>query len=153
MTPNLNACDAALRVSAGQQTSESSVAEVLDLEALRNRCMGNIEFMQRVLEKFQQQVPKELAELEQLLEAGDVEQVARVAHRVKGTSANTGASGLRRAAAEIEELGRAGCTTDISKGIEYMRGEWERYLGYVSTLFSTVDSNEGAERPPRAAQS
>jgi HPt (histidine-containing phosphotransfer) domain-containing protein len=153
MTPNLNTCETGLGVFAGQRTSESSAAEVLDLEDLRNRCMGNIDFVQRVLAKFQQQVPKELAELEQLLEVGDVEQVARVAHRVKGTSANVAAPGLRHAAAAIEELGRTGRMTEISHGIKHMRDEWEKYLDYVSTLVSTVDANTGEERLSTAAQS
>ena len=152
MTSILNASETNLGASAGRQTSEASAAEVLDLEGLRNRCMGNIDFVQRVLEKFQQRIPEELAELEQSLTLGNLEQVARVAHRVKGTSANAAAPGLRQAAAEIEESGRAGQVSGVSTGIEHLRGEWERYLDYVSTLFSTVDASEETGRLPTTAQ-
>ena len=63
--PNL--CSAPRVVSAGRPESASSA--VLDLEGLRNRCLGNIDLVQRVLDKFQQPIPEELAELEAVLDA------------------------------------------------------------------------------------
>jgi len=151
MTPVSAASETNLRTSAGLQGSDTA-ADVLDLEALRNRCMGNVELVQRVLDKFQQRIPEELAELENLLTAGNFEQVARVAHRLKGTSANAGAPGLREAAAEIENSGREARVGDVSVGIEHLRGEWEKYLDYVSTLFSTMDESAETGRPSTNAQ-
>ncbi len=107
------------------------------------RCLGNIDFVQRVLEKFQQRLPEELAELERLLQLGETEQLARVAHRIKGTSANVSAPGLFQAAANIEALGRSGRMADIPRGIAHLRTEWEGYLSHVSTLFAMAAAEDG----------
>lgn len=125
--------------SACQQTADVSGSDVLDLDRLRNRCMGNIALLERVLDQFHKRLPEELEELERALEQRDSEQVARVAHRIKGTSANVSAEGLQRAAAEIEDLGRTGCVTDVPTRLERLRSEWARYLEHTSTLFSADD--------------
>jgi HPt (histidine-containing phosphotransfer) domain-containing protein len=131
-----DSCDASHDVLSCGQAAGLSSSEVLNLEELRNRCMGNIQLVQRVLEKFQQRLPEELAALENALDLNDTEQVARVAHRVKGTSASVSAKGLAQAAAEIENTSRAGCATDIPGRIEHLRDEWEKYLDYAVTLLS-----------------
>jgi HPt (histidine-containing phosphotransfer) domain-containing protein len=146
MTPSVTTCNADCGVLAHRQTPEASYYEVLDLDGLRNRCMGNLELVQRVLEKFQQRLPDDLSEMERLLALRDVEQVARIAHRIKGTSATISAQGVHRAAAEIEDMGRAGRVTDIPMGLARLRSQWERYLDCVSALFSTVDASEDTER-------
>jgi HPt (histidine-containing phosphotransfer) domain-containing protein len=117
---------------------ESLPAEVLDWQGLQTRCMGNLDFVQRVLEKFQQRLPTDLAELERMAELRDVEQIARVAHRIKGTSANVSAQALCQVAAAIEDLSRAGCVTEIPVRIAHLRREWERYLDCTTPLFSAI---------------
>ena len=42
--------------------------------------MGNIDLAQRVLEKFQQRIPEELAELEKALQLGDAERARSRLH-------------------------------------------------------------------------
>lgn len=140
MTLRPKTCDTDCGVPASRQTLELFPSEVLDLQGLQTRCMGNIDFVQRVLKKFQQRLPAELAELEEMVDRRDAEQIARTAHRITGSSANVSAEGLRRAAAEIEELSRAGRVTDIPVGIAHLRHEWERYLDYTSTLVLVLDA-------------
>ena len=153
MTPSLSTCNADCDVSAHQQTPRASYYEVLDLDGLCNRCMGNIDLVQQVLEKFQQRLPQELAEMERLLALQDVEQITRMAHRIKGTSATVSAQGVHRAAAEVEDLGRAGRVTDIPTSLARLRSQWERYVECVSTLFLTVDAAEDVEPAPADAPS
>ena len=88
-------------------------AAVLDWQALCDRCMGNLDLIARVLDKFEQRLPGELAELERVLELGDAAMIALVAHRIKGNSSNISAAGLQKTAAEIEDLSRAGRVADI----------------------------------------
>ena len=102
--------------------------------------MGNLNLMHRVLNKFQKRLPEELAEMKKALERGDTERIARIAHRVKGTSASVSAKGLARAAAEIENLSRAGRATDISARIERLRDEWEKCLNEAVMLLSAGDT-------------
>ena len=90
--------------------------------------MGNIDLAQRVLEKFQQRFPEELADLESALELGDAERLARIAHRVRGSSATVSAERLAQAAAKIEDASRAGRVTDVPVGMERLRDEWKRLI-------------------------
>jgi HPt (histidine-containing phosphotransfer) domain-containing protein len=136
--PNKN--DAHYDASACRHAAAASSSEVLDLEGLRNRCMGNLDLVQRVLDKFQQRLPEELAELERMLELNDAEQVARVAHRIRGNSASVSAQGLQQAAAEIEDLSRMGRVTDVPVHVEHLRSEWQRYLEHASTPVSAIDA-------------
>jgi HPt (histidine-containing phosphotransfer) domain-containing protein len=139
MIPESNTCNAHHDVPACQQAAEPPPLEVLNLKDLYNRCMGNVNLVQRVLQKFQQRIPQELAELEKALGLGDTEQIARVAHRVKGSSASVSAKNLTQAAAEIEDFSRAGRVTDISVRIEHLRDEWGKYLDYAVMLVSAGD--------------
>lgn len=125
--------------------------EVLDLDALVERCMGNIDFVQRILAKFQQRFPEDLAELERVLEIEDSGEVARVAHRIKGASATVSADGLQHAAAEIERLGREGRTADVPAGIEQLRRQWDRYLDHSASRSLTADISASNKAPTREA--
>jgi HPt (histidine-containing phosphotransfer) domain-containing protein len=140
VTTNLDASSAALGDLACHQTAKPPPTGVLDLEGLRNRCMGNIDLVQRVLKTFQQRIPEEIEAMAKALECKDAEQIARVAHRVKGSSASVSAGGLFRAATELEAVSRKGCVTDIPAGIEHLRDEWETYLDYAVALLSAADT-------------
>jgi len=105
-----------------------SNAEVLDLQRLSDRCMGNLDLVERVLEKFEQRLPGELAELEHVLTTGDAAKVTLVAHRIKGNASNISAGGLQQAAAEIEELSRAGRVADVPARLRNLREQWQRYV-------------------------
>jgi HPt (histidine-containing phosphotransfer) domain-containing protein len=105
-----------------------SNGEVLDVWALCDRCMGNLDLVERVLDKFETRLPDELAELERVLEQDDAAKIALVAHRIKGNSSNVSAIGLRHAAAEIEDLSRAGRVADARVELSGLRSEWKRYM-------------------------
>jgi HPt (histidine-containing phosphotransfer) domain-containing protein len=110
------------------QAATSATSQVVDIEGLVNRCMGNIELAQRVLEKFRQRFPEDLAELEEALTLGDMEKLARTAHRIRGSSATMSAEGLAEAAASVEHAGREGRQADVSLGMERLRDEWKRLV-------------------------
>jgi HPt (histidine-containing phosphotransfer) domain-containing protein len=119
-----------------EQAATSAASDVLDVQSLMNRCMGNIDLVRRVLGKFQQRLPAELAELEGAWKLDDLEQVARVAHRVRGSSATVSAEGLARAASAIEEAGRGGRAAKIPEYIEQFRHECQRLAELPSDVFA-----------------
>jgi HPt (histidine-containing phosphotransfer) domain-containing protein len=123
----------------GQTGSDPDLA-VLDFEQLLARCMGNIDFVERVLSRFQEHFGADLAELEKGLNAADGGQIARVAHRLKGASANVGAAGLRERAAEIEQLGQARRFSEIPSCVDQLRGEWERFVTSATSYGSSVEA-------------
>ena len=125
-----------------------SYAEVLDLQGLCDRCLGNLDLVERVLDKFEQRLPAELAELESVLELGDAAKIALVAHRIKGNAANISAEGLRQAATEIEDLSRAGRVADIPGRLRNLRGQWQRYIDCRAALRPSANDAAGHGPPP-----
>jgi HPt (histidine-containing phosphotransfer) domain-containing protein len=107
---------------------------VFDREDLLARCLGKLEFAERVLAKFTSRFDLDLDQLEQALRSEDPETIAHVAHRLKGASANVGAGRLREKAAEIEESARRGCLVEIPKRMEELRCEWHRFAESARSL-------------------
>ncbi|HUT10574.1 MAG TPA: Hpt domain-containing protein [Thermoguttaceae bacterium] len=100
---------------------------VFDVQELLDRCLGNVEFAERILEKFLLRFDVDLAEMEQAAMGEDPEFIARVAHRLKGASAAAAAHGLQERTAEIEELAVQRCTSDIPERLKDLRSEWSRF--------------------------
>ncbi len=109
-------------------TAGESDSPVLEFDDLVERCMGNLDFVEKVLEKFEEGFPQQVEELESLLETRDADQLAAVAHRMKGNSANVSATGLYRVATEIEGLCRANRIGEIPARVDRLRREWDRYV-------------------------
>lgn len=105
-----------------------------DYQELLDRCLGNIEFAERVLTKFQSRFDADLMELEQALDAKDADAVARVAHRLKGASATAAAGGIRHQAAEIEDLARKHDVNEVPNRLRELRNECSRFSRSVSSL-------------------
>jgi HPt (histidine-containing phosphotransfer) domain-containing protein len=131
MKPGANFCGTDRDVLSRPATAPPSSSEILDWEALQNRCMGNLELVERVLDKFQQRLPEELRELESALERGDTERIAGVAHRIKGTSASISATALQHAAAELEELSRADRRQELPARFGLLQSEWARIAQFL----------------------
>ena len=66
------------------ETAVLEQAEVVDIVALKQRCLGNLALVERILKKFTTQLNCDLAELEKAARIGDAESFALVAHRIKG---------------------------------------------------------------------
>ena len=104
--PRSDTCDASHNVLSCGQAAGISSSEVLNLEELRHRCMGNVQLVQRLLEKFQQRLPENWR-LETLWNSRILSKTHASAPRQR-TSASVSAKGLAQAAAEIESVSRAG---------------------------------------------
>ena len=122
---------------------------VIDQEDLLTRCMGNRDFAHRILQSFAKQLSADLNALESAIDRGDVDQVAVIAHRVKGTSSNVSACGIHRLAANIGELAKNGDIELVGSFGLAIRREQQRFLE-ASQMFET--GFEGAfenATPPR----
>jgi HPt (histidine-containing phosphotransfer) domain-containing protein len=98
---------------------------VLDADDLMGRCLGNLEFAERILAMFQTRFGEDLGELERMLAAGDAESVAYLSHRLKGAAANAAAPSLKTLAAEIEQLARARSLDGVQRRLDDLRHEWD----------------------------
>ncbi|MGA2145363.1 MAG: response regulator [Bryobacteraceae bacterium] len=79
-----------------------------DAGAFVDRVSGNEKLARRVAGRFLEDMPGQLAALAQALDAADGETARRAAHSVKGAAANVSAEQVRKVAAKLEELSRAG---------------------------------------------
>ena len=101
--------------------------EALALDELMEHCMGNLEFVGRVLNTFQRKFGEDLAALEQAVATQDAAEAASTAHRIKGGAANVAARRLAAEAAQIESLARSGSTAGIAPRLGVLACEWDRF--------------------------
>jgi HPt (histidine-containing phosphotransfer) domain-containing protein len=109
-------------------------------EELLARCLGNLEFAERVLATFQKGFEEDLSVLEEQCLSGNADYVASLAHRMKGASANTAAPRLQAQTARIEELARANRTDEIPRRLGQLKQEWSLFVESVASL----ESHSGA---------
>lgn len=102
-------CDTSSVIDAGPvaTSSDSAVVEVeeypvLDRNELRDRIDGDLELLAILFESFDGDVEQQFLELERQVEAGNWEVARRIAHTLKGTSANLGGTRAAKSAAELE---------------------------------------------------
>ena len=98
----------------------------LDGSALAElRSLLGVEF-KRFVSMFSDDVPRRLAELRIAAANADREQISRLAHLLRGVSANAGASRLPPLCAELESLMRQGSVEPIAGLVARIESEFER---------------------------
>ena len=105
-----------------------SLSSVIDSKALLARCLNNLDFAERILALFENRGAVELAELDRALEAGDVETVSRIAHRLSGACANAAAVELQICASNLRTAANQNSLPDMSAGLKELHGEWQKFV-------------------------
>ncbi len=103
----------------------------IKVDEFLDRCMGNIDLFDRMLDKFEEQVEINFTNLIEYLESEDVESVRRVAHTVKGMAANTSAVDLMVVAARVEELAKIGELDTVKNYMNELQSEIKKCLEYI----------------------
>ncbi len=99
----------------GEQTDGAAAApgggttDPLDPGVLASlRELGDRELLKELGELFLEDVPPQLEALREAIEGGDASSVQRVAHTLKGSCGNMGATRMSTICAELEDVGRSG---------------------------------------------
>jgi HPt (histidine-containing phosphotransfer) domain-containing protein len=130
-------------VSAADAASPGTLlTPVLAFEELVDRCMGNLDFAERILRKYQDRFPEDVEQLRRLAESGDATQLAATAHRLKGAAANIGAPRLTAAFAEIESLGRNNELAQIPTHLQRLQPEWDQFQDGVADVLARTRGHE-----------
>ena len=111
--------------------AEMAAAAPLDVPSLLDRCMGNMDFLKRLLEKFRTRIGEDVEHLSQAVQTQNAQETARLAHSLKGSAANVSAITLTRLALELEQLGVAGDLTSAAACLAKIRHEVGRCIDYV----------------------
>ncbi|MCR9117007.1 MAG: Hpt domain-containing protein [bacterium] len=85
------------------ETNATSTAAPIEMASLLHRCMGNIDFAERMLKRFEETFEVQIDELSQ--QSGeDRDEISRLAHRMKGAAANISAPLLEQSLVELHEI-------------------------------------------------
>lgn len=106
-------------------------ALILNRSSLLDRCLGNQELAGRVLDKLADTLAQEQTRLNAALATSDFEQLVNVAHRLKGTAANTGAEALCQAAERLEAIAQRGDQTTAKQAIRVLDVNVQRVLEVI----------------------
>ena len=123
--------------SSRRQPAEES-HDVIDLASALERLDGDRALLEEVAHLFAEEWPKNVAEVEAALAAGDAALLQRLAHNLKGASANVGGKRLSRAALELEMLARAGKLEQLHSQWESVKREASRFIAEFEGLFRKV---------------
>ncbi len=111
------------------ETSRST--QVLNMQQLLDRCMGNLELAERCLVRFEQKLQADVDSVQQCVDSDDRAELVQVAHRVKGSAATVAAEGLAETAAALEAYARSGDAADPSGLMSDFLGEVQRFFDGV----------------------
>jgi HPt (histidine-containing phosphotransfer) domain-containing protein len=102
-------------------------------DELAERCLGQLDLVERILAKFQTHFEGDLTEMEAALAAEDATTVHRLAHRLKGSSANVAAPRLREKAEGIEQLAADQCLAEIPARFVELQNEWSLFRNFLAS--------------------
>lgn len=109
-----------------------NLSRVINVDDLMARCMGNLEFVERILNIFQTRCEADLQELEAAIDAADLAQVQRIAHRLKGACANAGASTLSTRASELWTAANKEFGDVVAARFAQFKDEWNQCTEILS---------------------
>jgi CheY-like chemotaxis protein/HPt (histidine-containing phosphotransfer) domain-containing protein len=120
------------------------VSTIVDRPSLLKRCLGKAELADKLLVKLHARLGTDLFEIKAAIDAGDSEQLARCAHRLKGAAANLSAEPLRAVSADLEALGRSGDIAAAIDAIARLKYEGRRFLQETLPLVTAASPERGA---------
>jgi HPt (histidine-containing phosphotransfer) domain-containing protein len=106
-----------------EQQTQQTEQTALDIAALKERCMGNLALVERVLAKVAGQLDTDLNALERAIETHNAKQAAKVVHRIKGTAGSVSARHLYLNAALAEQRAQDQPLDDLTTDLARMRND------------------------------
>jgi CheY-like chemotaxis protein/HPt (histidine-containing phosphotransfer) domain-containing protein len=135
VTKPLKAADLAAAIAQllpGALPSQLPAAPPVDISAALRNVDGDQALLGDLFEAFQQDYPKQLAELRDAISTGNAAYTARVAHSLKGAIGYFGAQRAAALAAQLETLGRQAALEDAASILQQLEQEWGRISAFVA---------------------
>ena len=95
---------ATARPTRGAGVPPAASASVFDLAAAMEECLNNRNLLRQIVDFFFKDADALLPKMRTALQAGHIEEVGRLGHRLKGTLLHLGANAAREAARRVEQL-------------------------------------------------
>ena len=104
---------------------------ILDIPEALNRAMGDVDFLQMMLDEFQRMIPDFMTRIEQAVQFNDMDALSKDAHQFKGTAANLGAKSIAAAALELEQIGKSGKTDGSASALSELQAAVSRFTEHL----------------------
>jgi CheY-like chemotaxis protein/HPt (histidine-containing phosphotransfer) domain-containing protein len=124
-------------------------APVLNMPDFLARCLGDAGVAANVLDVFVGQIAQELDNLAQTIGQGDMDQLMRLAHRIKGSASGISAERVRAAAFELEKTGRQKDLPAAVRQLAQLKSEVETCIKFIVESRQKTGDQAG-EKPLRA---
>ncbi len=112
-----------------EQTQTSSCP--INVESALERCAGDREFLNEMLVEFMDIAAEQLKRISDIIEEGNAQELAKLAHSLKGASANLGAEAVSAIALELEKAGKEGELEGAKQLWEQLKEKVEEVEQYV----------------------
>jgi CheY-like chemotaxis protein/HPt (histidine-containing phosphotransfer) domain-containing protein len=112
--------------------SSAPAACTLNIPGLLGRLMGDELLATAVMDGFAFDMPGHIRSLARLVESGSMEEVADLAHRIRGAAATVGGEAVQAVANEIEVAGRAGDLAGAEAQMPSLNHEFTLLLEAIS---------------------
>ncbi|NPA95668.1 MAG: PAS domain S-box protein [Thermodesulfobacteria bacterium] len=112
--------------------AHSNELPVFDKEDFSTRTMNDEELGRQVLILFMDSFREQLEKLAVAIEEGDSNEIMRIAHSIKGSSANIGAKRLSEIAMQMEKKAETGDLEDIEERFEALKEAFQDFSEDVS---------------------
>ncbi len=111
-----------------RQVEASDAQQVaFDRSDLLGRLDNDEELLEEILAAYVEDIPLQIASLEEAINAQDIALVCRQGHTIKGASGNVGALAMRDASFKIEAAGKLGDMEQAAAIFEQIKTEFERF--------------------------
>ncbi len=115
-------------------TEDLPVVPGIDLEDGLQRLNGNWVAYKRILLSFRNKQAEAVTQLKQLIQQGQWDEAARLAHSLKGSGGNLGAKQLYETAAVMEQVCREGDADAAEAGLESLRASLAEVIDGLAVL-------------------
>lgn len=140
----LGVIDGLLSVRRCDQPRKSSTRTALaqpapfDVEALLHRCLGDSDFSAQVLRKFASRADSQRAALHRAVASGNLEELRREAHSLKGVAANLSADALHSRATRLELAARTRQTQRLGQLLNETCDELARCVATIPQVLGRL---------------
>lgn len=125
-------------------TQIDNLSQVINVDDLMARCMGNLEFVERILTIFQTRGDADLQELEDAVGSTDFARVQRISHRLKGACANAGATSLSTRASELWSAADKEFADVVAARFAQFKQEWNQCAAILAGDLAAQPTLAGA---------
>jgi len=129
------------RCSTNRLMGEPSLPPPFDLESFLHRCLGDTEFSSLLLQKFAARAMDHRNNLQRAGDNGNLADLAREAHTLKGVAANLSANELQARCARLEQAARTGSVDPTARLLNEVLEELSRCQQSVPNLLAELTCN------------